>query len=348
MQGLCRARKAGIPGRKAARGLLLFLFAVLSAALAVSLLTGRPVAMARAAEPGLEQGVPFPPPPKHWVYDGAGLLSAAEEAELARRIDELKARTTAEVGVAVLPSVAPLTPKEYATALFERWGVGEKGKDNGVLILVAVAERRVEIETGYGVEGVLPDGKVGRILDQAVVPRLRAGRYGEALLAAVEAISAALSEEAGGPGGQGEQKGPSPAWSAFSWPAALLLLVFALPFVLSGWVWAALRGVRPQPCPRCGRPLKVQRRVLEEAAVGRPGRAVVVRSCRSCGFEEEEEVSLPPLSEESPGRRFWRRGGWGGLGGGGFFGGWGGGSGGGFGGGFGGGSSGGGGAGRNW
>lgn len=330
-------------GRRAAAGGLLFLL-LLSAALAVSLLSGQPRAVARPAKPGLEEGVRFPPPPERWVYDGADLLSAAEEAELAHRIDELKARTTVEVGVAVIPSVAPLTPKEYATALFERWGVGEKGKDNGVLILVAVAERRVEIETGYGVEGVLPDGRVGRILDQAVVPRLREGRYGEGLLAVVEAISAAL-EEAGGPG----EKEASPVDRFVpSWPAALLLLVFAFPFLLSSWIWAALR-VRPQPCPRCGRPLKVRRRVLESAAVGRPGRAVILRTCRSCGFEQEEEVSLPPLSEESPGRRSWRRpGGWGGLGGGGFFGGGFGGWGGGSGGGFGGGSSGGGGAGRNW
>jgi uncharacterized protein len=67
------------------------------------------------------------------------------------------------------------TPKEYATELFNRWGVGKREADNGVLLLVSLGDRRVEIETGYGMEAILPDAVAGEILDTAVVPRFRAG-----------------------------------------------------------------------------------------------------------------------------------------------------------------------------
>ena len=70
----------------------------------------------------------------------------------------------------------------YANGLYKAWGIGKKGEDKGVLIFLTVKERKIRIETGYGVEGILPDGLVGEILDKYVVPFLKEGNYGKGSL----------------------------------------------------------------------------------------------------------------------------------------------------------------------
>jgi uncharacterized protein len=127
-----------------------------------------------------------------WVVDMAGVLSPEQKARLNRMIDQLERETGAEVAVVILRRTQGATPKEYATELFNRWGVGKREADNGVLMLVALGERRVEIETGYGMEAILPDAAAGEILDTAVVPRFRAGDIAGGVLAGVEAIAARI------------------------------------------------------------------------------------------------------------------------------------------------------------
>ena len=83
-----------------------------------------------------------------WVTDMAGVLSPEHKARLNRLIDQLERDTGAEVAVVILRRTQGATPKEYATELFNRWGVGKREADNGVLMLVALGDRRVEIETG--------------------------------------------------------------------------------------------------------------------------------------------------------------------------------------------------------
>jgi uncharacterized membrane protein YgcG len=119
----------------------------------------------------------------------AGVLSPEQKAQLNRLIDQLERDTGAEVAVVILRRTQGATPKEYATQLFNRWGVGKREADNGVLMLVALGDRRVEIETGYGMEAILPDAVAGEILDTAVVPRFRAGDIAGGVIAGVEAIA---------------------------------------------------------------------------------------------------------------------------------------------------------------
>ncbi|GAI77946.1 unnamed protein product, partial [marine sediment metagenome] len=84
----------------------------------------------------------------------------------------------------------------FVNRLYEAWGIGKKGEDKGILILLTVKERRVRIETGYGVEGILPDGLVGEILDRYVVPYLKQGDYGKGLSNAMIAISTIVAKDA--------------------------------------------------------------------------------------------------------------------------------------------------------
>ncbi|MEA3493102.1 MAG: TPM domain-containing protein [Candidatus Margulisiibacteriota bacterium] len=130
-----------------------------------------------------------------YINDFAGVLSASQKQELGSLSRSLKQKTGAELAVAIVKSVEPLGPKLYAVKLFEKWGIGEKGEDNGILIFLAMKERRVEIEVGYGLEGVLPDAKTGEILDNYAVPYFKQGKMGEGVLRTARVIARVAAGE---------------------------------------------------------------------------------------------------------------------------------------------------------
>lgn len=121
------------------------------------------------------------PGPQGWVNDFAGVISQEFKEKLNSLIKELEEKTTSEIAVVTISSIAPYEEKEYARLLFDNWKPGKKGKDNGVLILLAIKERRWRIETGYGIEGVLPDGLCGEIGRNYMVPYFKEARYSEGL-----------------------------------------------------------------------------------------------------------------------------------------------------------------------
>lgn len=115
--------------------------------------------------------VEFPKPtPYKYVNDYVGVLDKTTVEKIISVGKELENKTTAQVVVVVVPSLSGLTVEEYANRLFREWGIGQKEKNNGVLLLVAMNDRKVRIEVGYGLEGAIPDGKAGRILDEYVIP----------------------------------------------------------------------------------------------------------------------------------------------------------------------------------
>src|SRR4030043_968367 len=140
-----------------------------------------------------------PPIPAYrgYVTDTAGVLGnwAGQTEELCR---DIEGKTTAEGAVLPVRGTAPPPAQAYARNVFDRWKIGKKGKDNGVLVLVAVDDRKMWIATGYGVEAVLPDGKVGEIRDRIILPLFREKKYGEGVYRGVEGIGSVL----GGGGGR--------------------------------------------------------------------------------------------------------------------------------------------------
>ena len=136
------------------------------------------------------------PAPSSPVVDQAGVLDAPTRERLLRIIADVRDRTTAEMAVLVVQSTAPDTIEDYSIAVFDRWKIGQRGKDNGLLFLMAVQDRRLHITTGYGVEGILPDGKVGEIRDRVILPAFRAGHYAEGILQGTTALAAVLLGEA--------------------------------------------------------------------------------------------------------------------------------------------------------
>jgi len=112
-----------------------------------------------------------------YVNDGAGLLSPQGKAELESKLAQLEKDTTAQVFVATVKSLEGYSIEDYANRLFEKWKVGQKDKDNGVLLLVALDDRKMWIEVGYGLEPVITDGRAGRIRDADVIPMFKKDDY---------------------------------------------------------------------------------------------------------------------------------------------------------------------------
>jgi uncharacterized protein len=137
------------------------------------------------------------PEPEGPVNDYAQVVSPQYEAQMNQLGRALWDQTGTAVIVATFRDLGGESPQIFANKLYKSWGIGTKGEDKGVLILLALKERRVWIETGYGSEGILPDAKVGEILDQHVVPLLRLDRYGEGLLKGMVAVSEVVAQDAG-------------------------------------------------------------------------------------------------------------------------------------------------------
>lgn len=135
------------------------------------------------------------PQPQGWVNDFAGVIDNATKEKLNSLINEVESKTSSEIAVVTIESITPYDENEYTRLLFDNWKPGKKGKDNGILILLAVKERRWKIETGYGVESILPDGLCGEIGRNYMVPYFKEAKYAEGLYSGVKKISGILTGE---------------------------------------------------------------------------------------------------------------------------------------------------------
>lgn len=133
--------------------------------------------------------------PIGYVNDFAGILTEADKARIKTLITETEKKTSAEIAVVTINSLEGANLEEFANEIFNTWGIGKKGKDNGALILVAKNERKIRIETGYGLEPILPDGKCGEIIRNVLTPAFRKGEFGEGLYQAVELIAKIIGGE---------------------------------------------------------------------------------------------------------------------------------------------------------
>jgi uncharacterized protein len=138
----------------------------------------------------------FPQPTGH-VVDEAGLLQPNTHTALELLCREVKEKTGAEVAAALVPSIAPLDIETYSTELFEKWGVGGRETDEGILLVVARDERRIRFEVGYGLEGILPDGKVGGILRSSVIPHLKEDDWDTGVAGGLVGVSQVIAEDKG-------------------------------------------------------------------------------------------------------------------------------------------------------
>jgi uncharacterized protein len=138
------------------------------------------------------------PEPRGFVNDFADVIPADDEAAMQGIIEAVQRETGAEIAVVTVESMAPYpTIEDFGIALAEEWGVGPEDTDAGVILMVAVEEREVRIEVGYGLEGAIPDGRAGAILDDFVIPYLAQNNYGEGLRNGVAALAQVTANEYG-------------------------------------------------------------------------------------------------------------------------------------------------------
>jgi uncharacterized protein len=135
------------------------------------------------------QDIPEKPNPNRFVNDFVGsLLSQSEISQLESKLKAYYDTTSTQIAIVIVKTVQPYDISEYAFKLGKKWGVGEKGKNNGIIILWAPGDRKVFIATGYGMEGSITDAYSKRIIEQDIKPNFKELRYYEGLNAAVDKI----------------------------------------------------------------------------------------------------------------------------------------------------------------
>lgn len=158
------------------------------------------------------------------VVDEAGLLDAATRAELTRTLADLEAKTTDQLVVVTLKSLQDTPIEEYGYQLGRQWGIGQKERNNGALLIVAPAERQVRIEVGYGVEGALTDAIAKVIIESSILPRFRAGDYPGGIKRGVEDIVQVLSGDAEQWQRRAAAANPAAAQGPARWQVVLVVL----------------------------------------------------------------------------------------------------------------------------
>ena len=123
------------------------------------------------------QNYPAKPSPARLVNDFANILNSSEKAGLENKLVQYSKSTSTQVAVVTIASLEGNDVGMYATELAQQWGIGQEGKDNGVLLLIAKSDKKMFIATGYGLEGVLPDAICKRIIENYMKPNFRAGNF---------------------------------------------------------------------------------------------------------------------------------------------------------------------------
>ena len=264
-----------------------------------------------------------------YLCDPERILAPAATDSIDRMLYRLEQQTSIETVVAVVPSIGEATCFDFCHQLLNSWGVGKKGKDNGLVILLVTDQRCIQFYTGYGLEGVLPDAICKRIQTQTMIPYLKDERWSEGMLAGIRATCARLD-------GSMENDPTANESDDIGFVVTLFLIFIAGGIAI---VFLAIR--RATRCPQCKKH-KLQRASSQIVFINGAPMDEVTYICQNCGHIVKRRQRRTQDNNRGRGG-----GGWGGpvIFGGGGFGGFGGG---GFGGSFGGGSGGGGGAGSRF
>jgi uncharacterized protein len=182
----------------------------------------------------------IPPAPTRFVTDRAGVLSDRARAALESRLEAYERSTGHQVVVWIGESIgAGRSLEEWSARVFEAWGVGRRGQDDGAVLFVLMSDRKARIEVGYGLEGSLTDARAGRILDEALIPAMRAGQPESGIVRAIGAMLGTIGGEVGQPQSDVAPPYEEPEPSPFRNVLSLIFLAFIV-LILFRNPWAAL------------------------------------------------------------------------------------------------------------
>ncbi len=185
------------------------------------------------------------PQPTTYVSDFAGVVDAASKQQIEALCTEVYEKAHATIEVVTIQSLDGDSIEDFTTRLEDKWKVGPKGTDKGIVMVFAIKEHKRRIEVGYGLEGILNDAKVGDI-GRSMVPQLQKGQYGQAILSGVQQIGNVIAADANvtlTETPQPVEQQPVPMRShGFPWFKLILLLFFLLIFARGGgrgggWLW---------------------------------------------------------------------------------------------------------------
>lgn len=170
------------------------------------------------------------PPVQGYVNDFAGVLSPAAKVQIETYLRQFEASDSTQIVVATVTNLQGEPIDMVALEFAEAWKIGQKGKDNGALLLIAKEDRKMRIEVGRGLEGRLTDLLAGRIVDNEISPRFKTGDFDGGIAAGVSAMTQAVRGEYNGTGKAGSRKKNTGLW----WVFPLLFFVLPLFSRLSG------------------------------------------------------------------------------------------------------------------
>lgn len=147
--------------------------------------------------PSIGYGQAGLPMPSHYVEDYANVLAASDEASLNGILQELEQKTGAQYIVLTVQSTEGVAIDQYAIELAEKWKLGQAGKDNGMLFVIAVGDKKYRFEVGYGLEGFITDAYCGRVGREVLKPYLKKGDYSKGILQATATIAQRIAKEYG-------------------------------------------------------------------------------------------------------------------------------------------------------
>ena len=181
---------------------------------------------AAAAAPG--DGLQPIPPLQARVTDLTGTLSAAERGALEAKLADWETRTTNQLVVLIVPTTQPEAIEAYSIRVAEAWKIGQKGKDNGAILLVAKNDKKMRIEVGYGLEGVLTDLTSHRIISETIAPQFAQGQFAAGLEAGVDRIISVADSGEPLPAPAAQRR---PARHGFDFGTLALILLVAVPAI---------------------------------------------------------------------------------------------------------------------
>jgi len=169
----------------------------------------------------------FPPKPKlsRFVYDEVSLLSASEKQNLENLLVGYNDTTTTQIAVVILKTIHGYTISDYAFQLGEKWGIGQRNEDNGILFLIAPNERKMFIATGYGMEHKITDAYTKMLIENIIKPHFKQGQYYSGIRSGTEAIMNKMSGEYKGDGSQ-HHGGEVPFWFILLFLLFVLLIIY--------------------------------------------------------------------------------------------------------------------------
>jgi uncharacterized protein len=245
-----------------------------------------------------------------FINDYTGTISSEWKSRMNELALKVEKDTGCEIAVAVIDNLQGMEIEEYAVKLFEKWGIGKKAQDNGILLLISIQDKALKIEVGYGLEGIITDLEAKRIIDDVIIPRFKLNDYNTGIYNGIAEIANLIYAE------QENNTGfvktvPSEIRKSFSGFTSLpFLLAIGIPlfiFILTLLPWLIIGGIVfaifmryyliEHKCPQCNKiGLTIKRKWIEYPTYEQPGKQEVTKSCKYCSYSDERVVVVAKLN----------------------------------------------------